>query len=361
MRLRGGGLSIVCAVLVALLGAALAPAFAAAASVENGSFETGSLSGWHETSEAAVGDWFAYRGTAPPLGSGRGVTTVPAPPQGRFAAITDQQAPDTVTLWQDVALEPEATHVLSLQAFYQSQFDPHTPSPDTLSTSAADIGEQANEQFRIDVMKPTAPLDSIAPEDILATVFATETGSPRQMESTRFSADLSAFAGQTVRIRAVVVNQFDSTVAAKQENLLGVFNAGVDNVAITSAGPGVKSSEPKKGGAGASGHIQFGHPRPNRHSGTLVLPVEVPSAGLLQAKSKWIRTATAHPQGATTVKLRIKPTQACRARLLGRHRLPVKLTIAWNAAGTGGNEARTTHVVLQLAPRHHARRAGHRR
>ncbi len=71
-------------------------------------------------------------------------------------------------------------------------------------------------------MKPSAPLTSIDPADILLAVFRTATGDPPVLLPTMKTADLTPFAGQTVRLRfAEVANQ-------------GFFNASTDAVSIAS-------------------------------------------------------------------------------------------------------------------------------
>lgn len=372
MGKRGGGLSICVAML--LFSAALLPAAASAATVVNGDFESGNLSGWHTSHVTELGDWYAYRGTEPPKGSQSAVKSVEAPPQGRFAAITDQIDPDVLTLWQDVALEPEATHTLGITAYYQSQLPLATPSPNVLSVDEALLGHQPNEQFRIDVMKPTAPLDSLDPNEILATVFATGTGSPQRMKPTRFSADLSPFAGQTVRIRVVVVNQFDPALLPPLEqehkNLAGALNAGIDAVSITSAGAGVVTppggsggtgTKPggkgkNKGGAGgsASEKLSFARARPNRRNGTVLLPVKVPAAGLVLAKgakksSKLVLPARKRVAGATTAKLLLEPTRAALRILARKHKLRARIAVRFNP-DKGATETATVPVVFKLTP-----------
>jgi hypothetical protein len=363
MRFRGGGLCSCVAVL--LVGGALLPATAGAATVVNGDFETGNLSGWHESHVTAFGDWYAYKGTEPPKGSQSGVKEVEAPPQGRFAAITDQSDPDALTLWQDIALEPEATHTLSLLAYYQSQLPLSNPSPDSLSVEETVLGSQANEQYRIDVMKPTAPLDSVNPEDILATVFKTEAGSPQTMKPTRFSVDLTPFAGQTVRIRAVVVNRFDPALLppfeAEGKHLVGALNAGLDAVSIKSAGPGIPTSPKsgngnKKGGPGSGGRLSLAKPRPNPRNGTVLLPVKVPAAGLVTASGakkhpKLVRLAKKRVAGATTAKLILKPTAAGRRILEAKHKLRARIAVQFNP-DKGASETASVSVLFKLTPRH---------
>jgi hypothetical protein len=359
MRLRGGGLWRY--VVVLLAGGALLPSGAAAASVVNGDFETGNLSGWHVQRETEAGDWFAYRGTEAPYGgSGQraGAAPVEAPPQGRFAAISDEINPDSVILWQDVALEPNARHTLDLIAYYQSELPLATPSPDSLSVLEEAIGKQTNEQFRIDVIKPTAPLSTVNPEDILATIFKTETGSPRTMKPTRFSADLTPFAGQTVRIRAAVCARPDPE-RVETGPTKGILNAGIDAVSIKSSGPGVGGGGSRSGKAGAGGKLGFARARPNRRNGTVVLPVKVPAAGLVAAtgankRQKLIVAAKKRVAGATTAKLLLKPTAAARRILESKHKLRIRVAVRFNP-DKGASETATVPVVFKLAPPAHRR------
>ena len=210
-RLRFWVLRVVA--LAVALGVCLAPAVARAATVVNGGFETGDFTGWHEQDQAgSAGSWQVYSGTSSPLNG----FTIPAPPQGMFAAITDQTNPASNILYQDVALEAGAKHTLSLYVYYTSQAPIANPPTLDYTTSFP------NQQFRIDVMKPSAPLTSVNPSDILLTVFATKTGDPESLSPTLIKVDLTPFAGQTVRLRfAQVDNQFFS-------------NAGFDDVTIAS-------------------------------------------------------------------------------------------------------------------------------
>ena len=109
------------------------------------------------------------------------------------------------------------THQLSFTTWYDNwNIDFYTP--DSLSYQIL----EPNQQYRIDIMKPDAPVDSVAPEDILATVFRTEVRDPASMEPTPMTVDLSQFAGSTVRLRFAEVDN---------QNL---FVAGVDDVKVTS-------------------------------------------------------------------------------------------------------------------------------
>jgi hypothetical protein len=358
MRVRGrcNGLGLfTVAGLVCL--ALFAPGGATAATVVNGNFESGDLAGWSVGRATGLGDWYAYEGTDAPIGGKQLTAPVPAPPQGEYAAITDELNPDTLILYQDIVLRPEYDHRLSLFAYYLSQDPIAVPNPDTLSVDDTVLGGQANQQYRIDVMTPSAPLESIDPADILRTVFRTRPGDPKEKPPTMLTADLSAFAGQTVRLR--IAN------AAHEET----FNAGLDAVAVASAPPGqlppLKKGGNKSGGAdkpGGSVKFSFGKVKANRSNGTAILPVRVPDAGKLSAKDAstakasaskarkapmLIKPATARATRAGTVKLRLRPTNAARGILELKQKLRVKVAVTYRPS-KGKAETATVPVVLKL-------------
>jgi hypothetical protein len=323
-----------CAVpLLAAILALLAPSGATGATVVNGGFESGTLDGWHVHRALEDGNWFAYKGTDAPIGSKRkhGPEQVQAPPEGAFAAIADEANPDTLILYQDVALEPGQSHQLSLLAYYDSYKPLANPSPDTLSVDSEVLAGQSNQQFRIDVMRPTAPLESLEPADILLTLFHTKLGGPLKMMPTKFSADLSPFAGQTVRLRiAVAVNE-------------EILNAGVDAVKIANAGPG-KAPSP---GSGGSGRLSIAKAKANRKNGTVALTVRVPGAGRLKATGKGLTPATARVASAGNVMLRLRPTRSARAHLRRKHKLRVRVTVRYTPTG-GSAETASVPVVVRL-------------
>src|SRR5260221_31632 len=162
---------------IAVLAVALMPGDAGAATVVNGNFEAGTLNGWHVHRVTEAGNWFAYKGTDAPIGSRRKpipADPVQAPPQGVYAATTDEANPDTLILYQDIALETGYNHQLSLLAYYNSYEPIAIPTPNTLSVDEEVLGVESNQQYRIDVMKPSAPLESIDPADILRTLLVTK-------------------------------------------------------------------------------------------------------------------------------------------------------------------------------------------
>jgi len=349
MRERGGVVRRFSTAIAILACVALAaPAGAAAATVVNGGFETEG-EGWVASStNPEIGDFFIYEGTRPPFSdeSGqRGTAPVPAPPQGKRAAISDQLNASTMFLYQDVVLAPEAKHQLSLQTFYSSNRPLAIPTPETLSTDEEEIGDQVNQQYRIDLVRPEAPLESIAPGDVLRTIFRTTQGDPLSMPPTRITANLSAFAGQTVRIRVAV--------AAGKEAL----NAGVDDVSVTStplSGPGSsggtagKDGKGGKGGDGPGARLRILGRAQSLGDGSVKLRVHVPDAGRLTAKRpKMLVAANAKAARARDLTLHLKPTAKALRALERNGKLQLKVALTFVPQGGAAQKA-TAPVTLKL-------------
>jgi len=318
------------AILIAVAVVAMAlPAAAPAAQVVNGGFESGTLSGWEVRRLTRAGNWYAYKGTEPPIGKPR-ADKVQAPPQGNYAAIADQITRDTLLLFQDIQLEPGSSYDLSLLAYYDSFAALAAPFPDTLSVDEEVIGDQLNQMFRIDLMKPTAPVDSVNPEDVLRTIFRTKPGGPREMGPTPFGADLSPFAGQTVRLRIAV--------AATKE----VLYAGVDAISL-------RPGERDKGGGRSVGPLEIGKARVSKRGGIVRLPVLVPSAGRLTMidPSARVRTASKGTGEAKMLILPLRPTSKGRGILERRQRMRVKIRLRWTASD-GSPEVFRVPVVFRL-------------
>ncbi|MGZ4345496.1 MAG: serine hydrolase domain-containing protein [Solirubrobacteraceae bacterium] len=176
-------------------------------------FESGALTDWRAVGGGS-GDWFIYTdGTkAPdPARSDPNVPfDVPDPPQGRFAAVTDTNGPGTRILYRDVKLDGRFR--LHLSVFYAGIGG--FRSPQTLAYDEPG----ANQQFRIDLVAPSAPIDSVAHRDVLVNIFKTAPGDPDRREPSTVSVDVSRWAGQTVRVR----------LAATDNG--GPLRAGVDDI-----------------------------------------------------------------------------------------------------------------------------------
>jgi D-alanyl-D-alanine carboxypeptidase len=196
------------------------PALPSAAVVDD--FESGTLAGW-TLDHQGDGNWFTYQdGRQPPDPNQSNPYLpfqMPNPPQGRFAAVSDSKGPGSQIMSRDLKLE--SPMMLELTIFYSNGIDGLSGysgrfvSPRTLSVKSG-----PNQQFRIDLLAPTAAADSMAEADIRATVFETRPDDPAQRGPTPIRYDLSPWAGQTVRLRvATALNQ-------------GLMRTGIDNVRL---------------------------------------------------------------------------------------------------------------------------------
>ncbi len=225
------GLLALASALLLLPATATATATASAATVVNGGFETGGAGGWNIVDQSeSGGSWYVYSGTTSPLNG----FAVPPPPQGKYAIMTDEFGPSSNVLYQDIALAPGYKYTLSMDVYYDSQ------APIAAENTLDYTDSNPNQQYRIDVIKPTAPLTSLDPSNILTTVFATKDSDPETLTPTTVTADLSALAGQTVRLR---IAQVDNE---------SFMNAAVDNVQITSTPIGNKATVNTSAASGVS-------------------------------------------------------------------------------------------------------------
>jgi D-alanyl-D-alanine carboxypeptidase len=176
-------------------------------------FESGALAGWRAV-RGGSGGWFVYTNGSKAPDPARSDPSVPFvlpdPPQGRFAAVSDTNGPGTRILYRDVKLDGRFR--LHLTVFYAGVGG--LRSPQTLAYDEPG----ANEQFRIDLVAPSAPIDSVARGDVLVNIFKTSAGDPDARAPTAVSVDLSRWAGRTVRLRLATTDN------------RGPLRAGVDDI-----------------------------------------------------------------------------------------------------------------------------------
>jgi hypothetical protein len=159
----------------------------------NAGFETGTFAGWTVADEAGgSGSWFVYNSGFSPLNGFQ----IPPPPRGHYAAVTDQRGPGSHLLFRDIAV-PNTPSTLTFAIFYENQAGSFS-TPPTLDA----MGMVGNQQFRVDLIKPSAFIASVAPADVLLNIFQTQVGDPPVLAPTLFTVDLTPFAGQTVSTMA---------------------------------------------------------------------------------------------------------------------------------------------------------------
>lgn len=194
-------------------------------SLSNGGFESGDFTGWSTDSWGGHGDWFVYEdGTMSPDPSMTDPDVpfnVPEPPEGQYAAVTDMDYSGAHFLYRDI--EVAGSWMLHAVVFYENGIDQFYVQPDfgSFDGEAWFAGSGVtNQQFRIDVIDPDAPIHSTEADDVLAVVFQTQSGDPPSMGPTPVSIDLSPWEGTTIRLRAV---QIDNKSALR---------AGIDDVRL---------------------------------------------------------------------------------------------------------------------------------
>jgi hypothetical protein len=186
----------------------------------NGGFEAG-FAGWTRVDQLGSDvTFFIQSGTTSPVNG----TTVPAPPGGVQAAMSDAQGSGTHVLYQDVIVPsaPFGSAQLQFDVFIGNRASAFfTPSPALLDFSTPVLNQQA----RVDLLTGSANPFTVTPGDIIQNAFQTLPGNPLVSGYTTMTIDvtaaLSANLGNTVRLRfAEVDNVF-------------TFQMGIDNVSIT--------------------------------------------------------------------------------------------------------------------------------
>ena len=192
--------------------------FAAAANatplILNGGFESGFASWFRVDQLGSDGTFVLQTGTLSPVNG----DTVPAPPGGINAAMTDAAGPGSHALYQDFVVPAEGA-VLTFSIFIGNRADRFV-TPATLDFSTPALNQQA----RVDILRGGSNPFSVAPADIVMNLYQTQVGNTLVSGYNNFTFDLtslfSANVGQTLRLRF-----------AETDNL-APFQFGVDNVSL---------------------------------------------------------------------------------------------------------------------------------
>ncbi|MDQ2675223.1 MAG: hypothetical protein M3Y34_00305 [Actinomycetota bacterium] len=166
----------------------------ALAAPPNGNFERGDFTGWEVFDEGgeldrraeATGEWQVYEGKLKagglvPRGPAPEETKLAAPPQGTFAAGFISNGPGSHMLHR--VLQADGKSQLSLQLTFNNTADDFYVQ-DTLSSEPPFRGpsEFQNQQLRIDLLEPDAPVGTLDKEDLIDTIFRTRPGDKRKRD-----------------------------------------------------------------------------------------------------------------------------------------------------------------------------------
>ncbi len=199
--------------------AVLACSFAAAAQaalIVNGGFESGLASWTIANQTGSEGSFATQTGTLSPVSS----TSVPAPPEGTTAAMTDAFGPGSHVLYQDFVVPTGLTGGSISFSLYINNGAAEFVTPGHLNFGSTDLNQQA----RADILVGGADPFSTASGDVLLNLYQTMAGAPLVSGYDDVVVDISALvqahAGQTLRLRFAEVDN------------INMFNLGVDAVNI---------------------------------------------------------------------------------------------------------------------------------
>lgn len=201
-------------------GGAAPPAARADLLINNGGFETGFASWTLADQVGSEGTFALQTGTTSPVNG----QTVPAPPGGTTAAMTDAQGPGSHVLYQDFVVPtafPIGSAILTFDLFIGNRATAFfTPSPATLDFATPALNQQA----RVDILLSGADPFSVVSGDVLQNVYQTQVGDSLVAGYFTTTVNLTAlFAGrqgQTLRLRFAETDNVD------------IFQLGVDNVRL---------------------------------------------------------------------------------------------------------------------------------
>lgn len=200
-RVAGTATVIATLVLAALAGGA----------PSNGGFERGDLKGWKKKTTAG-GDWVAYVGP-----SDNGEASMPPAPQGTYAAAGVQDEASAGFLYRKLKLRKNHKIKLSFYVFYDNAAEEGFRTPKHFKVSL----DQRNQQYRIDLLRQGAPIQSLKKRDVLKTLFRTRRGDPDKLAPKKLSFNLTKFAGRTVTLRfAFATNLFYMTTGVDDVRLV---------------------------------------------------------------------------------------------------------------------------------------------
>ena len=191
--------------------------------IVNGGFESG-FAGWTRVNAPGSEGTFAIQtgATSPVSGA-----SVPSPPQGLFAAMSDAQGPGAHVLYQDFIVPLLlSSAVLEFDLFIGNRAEAfYTPATPTLAFGTPTLNQQA----RVDILRGGTDPFSVSSADVLLNLYQTQPGNPLVSGYTTINRDLTALLlanlGQTLRLRF-----------AETDNVF-TFQLGVDNVNLEATIP----------------------------------------------------------------------------------------------------------------------------
>ena len=183
--------------------------------IANGGFETGAFTAWTIANQAGGSvNWFIQTGTTSPVNG----LTVPAPPQGTHAAMTDQGAPGSSVLLQSFTVTPGSKVTLSFDVYVNNLAGFFSPP-------SLDFSTIPNQQARVDILTASATPFALG-SSVLDNVFDPLSKTASYVPQT-FDLTSAVGGGGTFQLRFAIVDN------------LAIFNFGIDAVSIVATSAAV--------------------------------------------------------------------------------------------------------------------------
>ena len=190
-----------------------------AAVIANGGFEAG-LSSWTVADQlGSEGTFFVQLGTTSPVNG----TTVPAPPEGIRAAMSDAQGPGSHVLYQDFTVTGSIPAAILVFDLFIGNRDTDFFAPNSLDFSTPAL----DQQVRVDLLVGGSAPFSVAATDLLMNLYQTHPGDPL----------VSGYKQISVDITSVINGHLNTPLRlrfAEVDNVL-TQQLGVDNVDIVAS------------------------------------------------------------------------------------------------------------------------------
>lgn len=193
--------------------------------VQNGGFETASLSGWqpfNQGSSGGTGSWYAKS-------SGNGTYSglpISAPPAGSWEAVADNSGRVAAILYQDLAIPATTRATLSFTIWLGNA------APGGTYTNGTSLSPTiTNQRVRVDLINPATGL--LVTSGALALLYQTASGTPTVVNPMVVTTDVTALAGQTVRLRFALVATQGGLIAGVDQVKLDVSPFSIHPAPIT--------------------------------------------------------------------------------------------------------------------------------
>ena len=198
--------------------------------VQNGGFETASLLGWQPFNQGASGGTGSWYAKSSGNGTYSGLPISP-PPAGSWEAVADNNGRVAAILYQDVTIPATTRATLSFTIWHGN-----AASGNTWANGSSLSPSITNQRVRVDIIPTSANL--LLTSSVLALIYQTSSSTPQIVNPTGVTLDVTALAGQTVRLRFALVATLGGLIAGIDQVKLDVSPFGIHPAALPALATG---------------------------------------------------------------------------------------------------------------------------